>query len=182
MHSSWRAGAAATGPLPSQVLSRPSCPSSRFAVRELGRQVSLQLMAIGGRSGREVDDQLTSLWPRSLEITEGAGELVLVGSRNRRQPASASSKEWTMDSGRWRGQRDGYGSSYVMASHQRPGVHRSGPRLLVRAVGMCRKSALSGSSSTKDGPSRCPIDKTWVGGRRGGGEEGELPGIQDKLH
>ena len=61
IHSSWKVGAAATGSSPSQVLSRPSCPSSRFADRELGRQVARQLMAIGairafGKRGRQSID------------------------------------------------------------------------------------------------------------------------------
>lgn len=108
-----------------------------------------------GRSGREVGDQLTSRRSRSLEITEGAWGLVVVGSCNRREPASAPCKEWTMDSGCWRLARAKGRVRFILCNGI-PSATRgtqvwatTSSKSKVRAVGMCRKSALSGSSSVK---------------------------------
>lgn len=167
MRFSWKVGVAATGPLPSQVLSRPSFPSSRFAVRELGRQVSLQLMAIGafGKRGR-----------RSMDLSA----VPLPGNNRGSLGTCRCREEWTMDSGCRRLARAEGRVRFILCNGipSATRVHRSGPRLLPKARSgqweCVEKAHFPVRHPRKDGP-RVQSIRPCPGG---GGERGSS---QDKL-
>lgn len=166
MRFSWKVGVAATGPLPSQVLSRPSFPSSRFAVRELGRQVSLQLMAIGafGKRGR-----------RSIDLSA----VPLPGNNRGSLGTCRCREEWTMDSGCRRLARAEGRVRFILCNGipSATRVHRSGPRLLPKARSgqweCVEKAHFPVRHPRKDGPTVQSI-RPCPGG---GGERGEAPRI-----